>query len=96
MQIEQLKSVVAELLQITNNPVDMEIIGLEGRGEILRNYIKHSKLPEHKIVPDRNELLTRSANQKFEQLVGARAEKLQTDPARLIQIAQGAVAQQAA
>jgi hypothetical protein len=41
---------------MTNNPVDMQIIGVPGRAEILRETIKNLKLPSEDIVPDRDEM----------------------------------------
>ena len=44
----------AEFIRDTNNPTDMQIIGLEGRAELLRNRIRSiSSLEAEKIVPDK-------------------------------------------
>jgi hypothetical protein len=53
---EQLQIRRTEFLAMTNNPTDMQIIGVPGRAEILRETIKNLKLPSEDIVPDREEM----------------------------------------
>jgi len=90
MQIEQLQAALADALSRTANPVDMEIIGLEGRAEMLREYFKRLKIPVDKIVPNRESIINKSANQKFQQLVTNLAGALKIEPQQLIAMAQGA------
>lgn len=45
-----------EFIQNTNNPTDMQIIGLKGRAELLRGAAKALDLPVEKIVPKDEEL----------------------------------------
>ena len=90
--LEQMQMALADALQLSNNPVDLEIIGLEGRGDMLREYFKRLKIP--KIVPDRNAIINKSANQQFQQLVENLAAAMGADPQRLIEIAQNPPAQQ--
>jgi hypothetical protein len=41
-----------EWLQATNNPVDNEIVGMEGRAAVLREGARSLKMPVDKVVPD--------------------------------------------
>lgn len=43
----------ADFLQSTNNPTDMEIIGVEGRTEILREIARTLDMPVERIIPER-------------------------------------------
>ena len=56
---EQLQLRRTEFLQQTNNPVDLAIMGEEGRAEVLRETVKSLKMPTKKVVPSREELLRR-------------------------------------
>jgi hypothetical protein len=46
-----------EFLQMTANPIDMQIMGIDGRAEILREQVKSLDLPPDRIVPSRDELM---------------------------------------
>ena len=46
-----------EFLASTNNEIDMAIIGMEGRAEILRETVKSLDMPTAKIVPDAEKLM---------------------------------------
>lgn len=48
---EQAEQARANLLQATNNPTDLAIMGHEGRGNLLREQAKAVDVPEHKLVP---------------------------------------------
>jgi hypothetical protein len=71
---EQLQVRRAEFLGMTNNPVDMQIVGMPGRAEILRETVKSLKLPSEDIVPDREEMQERqemmAQQQAMEQSMG--------------------------
>lgn len=47
-----------ELLDSTNNPTDMAIIGLPGRAELLRETIKGAEIDAEKVVPNSEEMLS--------------------------------------
>lgn len=89
MQAEQLQMATAEALGLTNNPTDMEIIGLEGRGEMLREYLKRLKIPVDRIVPDRDSLINKTAENKLTGLIQRLAKALGMDPQQLMTLAQG-------
>ena len=66
----------AELLAATNNPTDLQIIGVEGRAELLRETFKASELGD--IVPSEQELRNRMEQQAQQQ---AQAQGQQGGPA---------------
>jgi hypothetical protein len=94
LQLEQMQESARDALQTTNNPVDMQIIGLEGRGEILREYFQRTKLPVDKIVPDRDVIVQNTAEAKFGEFVQQLAVGLGIEPQRLIAMAQQGAARQ--
>ena len=55
---EQLQLRRTEFLERTNNPIDMQIIGMEGRAEILRETSKSLKMSDD-IVPAKDDLQRR-------------------------------------
>lgn len=89
VQMEQIQLRLQELLQQTANPIDMQIMGNEGRAEILREHIKHLKLPVDRIVPDRESVIQDSTQAKVGEFISNLAGKLGIPPEQLIQIAQG-------
>jgi hypothetical protein len=59
-----------EFLTATNNPVDMQIIGLDGRAEVLRSAAKTLDMNPDKIVPPVSVLKARQAAQQAAQIAG--------------------------
>lgn len=53
---EQVTARRQELLAQTANPLDSQIMGMEGRAELLREVVKSADIPVDRIVPNRNEL----------------------------------------
>ena len=49
----------AEFLTLTNNPIDMSIIGPTGRAELLREAIKNLDIPVERVIPDQDQLMAR-------------------------------------
>ena len=60
---EQLQVRRGEFLQSTSNPVDMQIIGMEGRAALLRELAKGLDMPVSKIIPSEEELSRRMQSQ---------------------------------
>ncbi len=56
-----------ELLQLTGNPIDMQVIGLDGRRELLKSVLKSGELPVDLIIPTKEELEQDQAAQMQEQ-----------------------------
>lgn len=55
---------LGQLLQATANPLDAQIIGPEGRAEMLRGAMKANDLPADKILPDKLQLQLRMAGRQ--------------------------------
>jgi len=53
-----------EFMNATANPIDMEIMGLEGRAAILREVAKGLQLDTDEIVPSREKAMVRTASQE--------------------------------
>lgn len=49
-----------EFLAQTNNPVDIEIMGLEGRSALLRESVKSFDIPIDDVVPDRDTIIMKA------------------------------------
>lgn len=45
-----------EFLQLTGNPIDMQIVGMEGRANVIRSVASNLGLDHEKVVPDDEEL----------------------------------------
>lgn len=63
---EQNQVRLIEFLQVTQNPIDSEIMGAEGRADLLRDVAEAMEIPDG-IVPDKDELKRRIANQSAQQ-----------------------------
>lgn len=61
----------AEFLAMTNNPVDMGIIGPVGRAEMLREAVKAMDIPVERVIPDRDQIVARV---KAEAMAAAQAQ----------------------
>jgi len=89
LQQENLQIQQEEFLNNTNNGIDLEIMGYEGRGEILRELAKSLKIPVDKIIPDRDSLLQKTAEKKLMGMLENVANTLGIPVQALLQIAQG-------
>jgi len=58
-----------EFLQLTANPIDMAIVGPDGRANILRSVAQNLGLEHERTVPDDEELQSRLAAQQQQQAV---------------------------
>jgi hypothetical protein len=59
-----------EFLQATNNPTDMSIVGIKGRGEVLRSVANTIGMPGERIVPSEQALEQMAEAQKKQQANG--------------------------
>lgn len=64
----------SEFLALTNNPVDLQIVGLDGRGEILREVVKGLDMPTDSIIPNAEVLRVRQATAQKQQELAAQAQ----------------------
>jgi hypothetical protein len=58
---EQLQARRQEFLNYTNNPIDLAIIGMEGRSKVLRETVKSLKMDGEEIVPPEWQLQAQQA-----------------------------------
>lgn len=64
---EQMQLRRGEFLAQTANPVDMQIIGIEGRAELLREAVRALDMPVDRIIPPRQELKEQMQQQQAAQ-----------------------------
>jgi hypothetical protein len=60
-----------EFLQLTGNPIDMQIVGMEGRANVIRSVASNLGLDHEKVVPDDEEL---RAQQQAQQQAAAQQQ----------------------
>ena len=68
LQQEQLQVRRAEFLKGTNNPTDLQIMGIDGRAEVLRETAKSLKMQTNKIVPERREIADMKQTNEMQQM----------------------------
>jgi hypothetical protein len=56
-----------ELLQMTNNPTDIALMGLEGRRELFESVLKNNDLPSDSIIYSKDELMQSQQQQMMQQ-----------------------------
>jgi hypothetical protein len=64
-----------EFLQFTGNPIDMQIIGLEGRAELLREATKTLNMNPDKVVPTNSVIKQRAMMAQMQQLQQQQAQQ---------------------
>ncbi len=87
IMMEQLQIRRMEFLNATNNPTDMQIIGLKGRKNILKETIRTLKMPVDDIIPDQDSIDAQAENAKIQMMIVNIATALGVDPQALMQIA---------
>uniref|UniRef100_A0A6M3Y134 Putative portal protein n=1 Tax=viral metagenome TaxID=1070528 RepID=A0A6M3Y134_9ZZZZ len=65
---EQLQLRLIETLRETNNPIDLAIMGMEGRAVLLRESIKRLKLPSGEVVPDKSTIKAKQLAMEQQQM----------------------------
>lgn len=60
---EQIQQRLAEFARTTNNPTDLQIMGIEGRAELLREMARFLRTKANKIIPDEEKLKARLMEQ---------------------------------
>ncbi len=89
VQQEALQMRRNEFLQATANPIDMQIIGIDGRSELLRENAKSLKMDPNKIVPRREDMIANMVQQQIQQIVMKLSQALQVAPEVIMQAIQG-------
>lgn len=87
IMMEQLQIRRMEYLNITNNPTDMQIIGLKGRAAIHKETVRSLKMPVDDIIPDLESIDAQADNAKIQMMITNIATALGADPQILMQIA---------
>ncbi|MGB7996572.1 portal protein [Photobacterium halotolerans] len=64
-----------QFLAMTNNPVDLQIVGLEGRRELLREAAKGLDIPVDRVIPSQEELELRQMEQAQQEMMMAEQEQ---------------------
>lgn len=81
---EQMMLRQQELLGITGNPIDMQIMGLEGRSELLRNVFKSGEIPVDRIIPSKEKIQQNmekaAALEQQQQMLGQQPQQPQNQP----------------
>ncbi len=90
IQMEQLAIRRMEWLQATNNPTDLQITGIEGRAEVLREGARSLKMPVDKVVPDREDIQQVVIQNRIMEFVHNIAANLGIPVEQLMQFAQAA------
>jgi hypothetical protein len=67
MQKETQRARQLEFLQITNNPIDLQITGLKGRAEVLRTVVEEIGIPGQDIVPSADQMEQKEKAQELQQ-----------------------------
>jgi hypothetical protein len=88
VQQEALQMRRAEFLSATNNQVDMEIMGIDGRAALLRENAKALKMPPDKIIPSREDMISTHVEQQMQEMIGKLSQVLNIPPEQLIQALQ--------
>jgi len=89
IMMEQLQIRRAEFLASTNNPTDLQIMGLEGRAEVLREAARSLKMNVDRIVPERDDILATKQDNQLQLMLQNIAGALNIPVQYLMQAAQG-------
>lgn len=91
VQQEQLQMRRSEILDRTNNPTDMEIMGIDGRSELLRENFKSLKMNVDKLVPKREDMIASKVEQEVQNMVMKLSQVLGVAPEQLMAALQAPV-----
>lgn len=64
-----------EFLQQTNNPIDLQIMGQEGRAALLREAVKSFDIPIDDVVPDRDTIIMRAKQAAMQAMNAAQPQQ---------------------
>lgn len=60
----------SELLATTNNPVDLQIMGIEGRANLLRETVKDMDLKVDDVIPNQDKIMAQAKQAAMQELPG--------------------------
>lgn len=89
IQQEQLEIRRQEMLDRTNNPVDLQILGIDGRAELLRENARALKMDVDKIIPSKEDMIMTMVQAQVDQVIMRLAQALGIPPEQLMAILQG-------
>jgi 5-methylcytosine-specific restriction endonuclease McrA len=84
IQQEQLQMRRSEVLERTNNPVDLQIMGIDGRAELLRENFKSLKMNVDKLIPRREDMIVAQVQQQVQQIVMKLSQSLGVAPEQIM------------
>lgn len=88
VQQEQLEMRRNAMLESTNNPTDLQIMGLAGRAELLKANAQTLKIPVDKIILEKEEMIMNIVNEQIQQIVMALSQALEIPPDQIMAILQ--------
>ena len=88
VQQEQLQIRRTEFLNATANPIDSQIMGIDGRSEILRETVKSLKMNPEKIIPRREDMIASKVQQELQNMIMRLSQALNVPPEQLMAILQ--------
>jgi hypothetical protein len=91
VQQEALQMRRTEFLNATNNEIDMQITGVDGRRELLRENAKSLKINPDKVVPTREDMIATQVEEQIKQVIGKLSAVLNVPPEQLIAALQAPV-----
>jgi len=94
IQKETLQMRRQEFLQITNNPTDLQITGISGRAEVLREVAGSLKLRRNKVVPEEEGLKQMEEQSKLMNMAQMISQAFGIPVEMIVQAAQGQPVQQ--
>lgn len=94
MQMEALQMRRKEFLDATNNPTDLQIMGIDGRAELLRENAKALKIPPDKIIPPKEKMISTQVEQQAQEIIAKLSQVLNIPPEQLIAALQAPVPNQ--
>jgi len=86
VQQEQLDAQRYEILDRSNNPVDLEIMGYGGRAELWRANLRSLKTNVDKIIPDKEDMVRNMVQRQIEQMIMKLSQALGVPPEQLMAI----------
>lgn len=80
-----------EFLGATNNPTDLQIMGPDGRREVLKEVAKSLKMDTGKIIPTREDMISTQVDEQIQQIIGKLSAVLNIPPEQLVAALQAPV-----
>ena len=94
IQKETLQVRRQEFLSMTNNPVDLQIMGMGGRAEVLRSVAGELKMPRDKVVPKQDDFDAMEEQQKLMQILTVISAQFGIPVESMVQVIQSGQAAQ--